>query len=63
MAGVGSFRLSGFKQRGTIAAVIRCITVRDPDDRRASTCRRCSRTLVMEKRGLILMVGATGSGK
>ena len=26
-------------------------------------CRRCCRKLVLEKRGLILMVGATGTGK
>ena len=25
LAGVGSFRLSGFKQRGSVAAVFRCI--------------------------------------
>ena len=60
--GVGSFRLSAFKQRGTVAGVVRHIphlipaleTLNVPD---------VLRELVLEKRGLILMVGATGSGK
>jgi twitching motility protein PilU len=37
----GSFRLSAFKQRGSIAAVIRCIPFRDPDLRIARASRRC----------------------
>ena len=59
---VGSFRLSAFRQRGSIAAVFRCIphdipaldTLGVPD---------VLQGLVLEKRGLILMVGATGTGK
>ncbi|KQW43835.1 type IV pili twitching motility protein PilT [Pelomonas sp. Root662] len=60
--GVGSFRLSGFRQRGSIAAVFRHI----PHD--IPTLESLQLPLVLggmikEKRGLILMVGATGTGK
>jgi twitching motility protein PilU len=59
---VGSFRLSAFKQRGSIAAVFRCIPFVIPalDSLGVPDMLR---QLVMEKRGLILMVGATGTGK
>ncbi|HEY2560820.1 MAG TPA: PilT/PilU family type 4a pilus ATPase [Caldimonas sp.] len=62
LAGVGSFRLSGFKQRGSIAAVFRCIPFEIPTLESLNVPSILS-TLVMEKRGLILMVGATGTGK
>lgn len=62
LTGVGSFRFSGFKQRGSVAAVIRCIPHQIPtlDSLRVPTILN---NLVLEKRGLILMVGATGTGK
>jgi twitching motility protein PilU len=59
---VGSFRLSAFKQRNTIAAVIRCIPVRIPSIDTLNLPPTLA-TLALEKRGLILMVGATGTGK
>ena len=59
---VGSFRLSAFKQRGSIAAVIRCIPVEIPSLDSLGVPPMLSQ-LVTEKRGLILMVGATGTGK
>ena len=59
LAGVGSFRLSGFKQRGSIAAVFRCIPFEIPTLESLNVPSILS-TLVLEKRGLILMVGATG---
>jgi twitching motility protein PilU len=62
MAGVGSFRLSGFKQRGSIAAVFRCIPFNIPALDTLGVPALLN-TLVLEKRGLILMVGATGTGK
>jgi pilus retraction protein PilT len=62
LAGVGSFRLSGFKQRGSIAAVFRCIPF-DIPSLESLNVPSILNTLVMEKRGLILMVGATGTGK
>src|SRR5438874_846303 len=62
LAGVGSFRLSGFKQRGSIAAVFRCIP-HDIPSLESLNVPALLNTLVLEKRGLILMVGATGTGK
>ena len=59
---VGSFRISVMQQRGTPAAVIRYI----PGDIPPLDSLKLPPTLadlVMEKRGLILVVGATGSGK
>jgi twitching motility protein PilU len=62
IAGVGSFRLSAFRQRGSIAAVFRCIPHQIPALESLGLPHLLS-TLVLEKRGLILMVGATGTGK
>jgi twitching motility protein PilU len=62
LAGVGSFRLSGFKQRGSVAAVLRCIPHHIPALDTLNLPGLLN-TLVLEKRGLILMVGATGTGK
>jgi len=62
LARVGSFRLSAFKQRGTIAAVFRCIPHQIPALESLGLPPLLS-SLVVEKRGLILMVGATGTGK
>ena len=62
IAGVGSFRLSAFRQRGSIAAVFRCIPHQIPALDSLGLPGLLS-TLVLEKRGLILMVGATGTGK
>jgi twitching motility protein PilU len=59
---VGSFRLSAFKQRASVAAVIRCIPVRIPSIDTLHLPSILS-SLALEKRGLVLMVGATGTGK
>jgi twitching motility protein PilU len=62
LSGVGSFRLSAFKQRGTVAAVFRCIPHQIP----ALTTLKMPPilgTLAVAKRGLVLIVGATGTGK
>jgi twitching motility protein PilU len=60
--GVGNFRLSAFTQRGCTSAVLRFIPTDIPalDDLRLPAILS---ELVMEKRGLLLVVGATGSGK
>nr|WP_295080209.1 PilT/PilU family type 4a pilus ATPase [uncultured Roseateles sp.] len=60
--GVGSFRLSGFRQRGTIAGVFRHIPHVIPSLEQLNLPPVLGK-LVQEKRGLILMVGATGTGK
>jgi twitching motility protein PilU len=62
LPGVGSFRLSAFRQRGSIAAVFRCIPVVIPTLESLNVPPILS-NLILEKRGLILMVGATGTGK
>ena len=59
---VGSFRLSAFRQRGSIAAVFRCIPFVIPTLESLHVPAILGE-LVLEKRGLILMVGATGTGK
>ncbi|WP_428423879.1 PilT/PilU family type 4a pilus ATPase [Methylibium sp.] len=62
LPGVGSFRLSAFRQRGSLAAVFRCIPVEIPtlDSLKLPPILN---TLILEKRGLILLAGATGTGK
>jgi twitching motility protein PilU len=59
---VGSFRMSAFRQRGSIAAVFRCIPFVIPSLDSLNLPPILSQ-LVLEKRGLVLMVGATGTGK
>ncbi|MDS4014948.1 MAG: PilT/PilU family type 4a pilus ATPase [Candidatus Accumulibacter sp.] len=62
VASLGNFRINLFRQRGTISLVVRYIrgnipaldTLMLPD---------VLASLVMERRGLILIVGSTGSGK
>ncbi|MDO5289545.1 MAG: PilT/PilU family type 4a pilus ATPase [Pseudomonadota bacterium] len=60
--GVGNFRLSAMRQRGTYAAVIRFISPDIPSLDTLNLPAVLSK-LVLEKRGLVLMVGATGAGK
>jgi twitching motility protein PilU len=62
IAGVGRFRVSAMRQRGTLAAVIRFIAVDIPPLATLSVPMVLG-DLIMEKRGLLLMVGATGAGK
>ncbi|MRD48502.1 PilT/PilU family type 4a pilus ATPase [Caenimonas koreensis] len=60
--GVGNFRFSAMRQRGTYAAVIRYITT-DIPPLASLQVPMILGDLIMEKRGLLLMVGATGAGK
>ena len=62
VAGAGNFRVNMMWQRGSVAAVIRYIAFEIPDLRSLSLPQVLAQ-VVMEKRGLILVVGATGSGK
>lgn len=59
---VGIYRLSAFKQRGSVAAVFRYIPSDIPPLESLNVPMSLA-DLVMEKRGLILVVGATGAGK
>jgi twitching motility protein PilU len=60
--GVGNFRFSAMRQRGTYAAVIRFITTEIPPLEGLAVPMILG-DLIMEKRGLLLMVGSTGAGK
>ncbi len=62
LIGVGNFRISGFRQRGTFAFVIRFIPNEIPPLDTLGVPPILT-DLIMEKRGLLLMVGATGAGK
>ncbi len=61
-AGIGRFRVNIFKQRHETSMVIRAITDDIPSLESLGLPPIVKR-LVMQKRGLILFVGATGSGK
>jgi twitching motility protein PilU len=60
--GIGNFRVSGMRQRGSYAAVIRYIPSDIPDLHTLGVPAILA-DLISEKRGLVLMVGATGAGK
>lgn len=62
MAGIGRFRFSGLRQRGSIAAVIRFIPNQVPALNSLGVPMILG-DLILEKRGLLLMVGSTGAGK
>jgi twitching motility protein PilU len=59
---LGRFRLSAFRQRGTISAVFRFVPATIPALGDLGLPPVLAE-LIMEKRGLLLLVGATGSGK
>ena len=60
--GVGNFRINLFWQRGSIGIVVRYITSLIPQIEELSLPSILSE-IIMERRGLVLVVGATGSGK
>ncbi|MGH8751286.1 MAG: PilT/PilU family type 4a pilus ATPase [Burkholderiales bacterium] len=62
MPGLGNFRINLFRQRGQHAMVIRYVKENIPsiDDLGVPAFLK---DLIMEKRGFVLIVGATGSGK
>src|SRR5712675_2419753 len=62
MEGVGSFRISAFRQKGSPAVVVRYIPGGVPPIDSLGI-PEVLKEVIMQKRGLILMVGATGSGK
>jgi twitching motility protein PilU len=59
---VGNFRVNLFWQRGSIGVVVRFITSLIPKIEELALPPILSE-IIMEKRGLVLVVGATGSGK
>ncbi|HET7865409.1 MAG TPA: PilT/PilU family type 4a pilus ATPase [Burkholderiaceae bacterium] len=62
LPGLAVFRLSAFKQRGSVAAVFRCIPTQIPA-LGSLNLPEILQLLILEKRGLILLAGATGAGK
>jgi twitching motility protein PilU len=62
LAGVGTFRISAFRQKGSPAVVVRYIPGSIPP-LDSLGLPEVLKEVIMQKRGLILMVGATGSGK
>lgn len=60
--GIGRFRVNIFKQRNSLALVIRNIKVDIPNADKLGLPPVLKKS-IMEKRGLILFVGGTGSGK
>ncbi|WCM90451.1 PilT/PilU family type 4a pilus ATPase [Acidovorax sp. NCPPB 3576] len=62
LTGVGRFRVSAMRQRGSYAVVIRFIAQHIPPLATLNLPPVLS-DLILEKRGLLLVVGATGSGK
>jgi twitching motility protein PilU len=59
---LGRFRLSAFRQRGSVSAVFRFVPATIPPLGELGLPPVLSE-LIMDKRGLLLIVGATGSGK
>lgn len=62
LEGVGTFRISAFRQKGTPAVVVRYIPGAVPP-LDSLGLPPVLKEIVMQKRGLVLMIGATGSGK
>ncbi|TSE20532.1 Twitching mobility protein [Tepidimonas alkaliphilus] len=62
LAEVGRFRISAMRQRGTCAVVVRYVSGQIPKVSELGIPPVLTR-LIMAKRGLMLVVGATGSGK
>ena len=60
--GIGRFRVSAFVQQGKVGMVVRTITTEIPDIDALGVPAQL-KDIVMQKRGLVVMVGATGSGK
>ena len=60
--GIGRFRVNIFRQRSSISMVIRNIKTDIPDWKLLGLPSVLT-DVIMEKRGLVLFVGATGSGK
>ncbi len=59
---IGRFRVSAFVQQGRVGAALRTIETNIPDVDKMGL-PPILKEVVMGKRGLVLMVGATGSGK
>jgi twitching motility protein PilT len=61
-SGIGRFRVNGFRQRGSISFAFRFVPKEIPSYERLGLPEGVSK-LAQEHRGLVLVTGATGSGK
>lgn len=59
---IGRFRVSAFVQQGKVGMVLRTITTEIPSIEKIGV-PASMKDIAMTKRGLVIMVGATGSGK
>jgi twitching motility protein PilT len=62
ISGVGRFRVNASMQRGSIALTIRCLPMKVPTMEELGLPDICE-TLIMKRKGLILVTGPTSSGK
>jgi len=62
VTGLGRFRVNVFRQRGSLAMIVRIIPLEVPKLKDLNLPERI-RSLASERRGLILVTGTTGSGK
>ena len=62
VAGMGRFRVNVYRQRGTLAIVMRAIPFEIPTFEQLGTPAACQ-ALAEKDRGLVLCVGAAGNGK
>lgn len=62
ISGVGRFRVNVFKQRGTLAAAMRCLPFGIPEPGSLGIPSEVVE-MTTRKRGLVLVTGPTGSGK
>ncbi len=60
--GIGRFRVNAFVQQGRTGCILRTLTTEIPDFDKLDL-PPILKKVVMEKRGLLMVVGATGSGK
>ncbi|TJY56678.1 PilT/PilU family type 4a pilus ATPase [Sinimarinibacterium sp. CAU 1509] len=61
--GLGRFRVNIFNQRGSLGIVMRYVKSRVPRLDEIDGMPSVLKELILNKRGMVLMVGATGSGK
>ena len=63
ISGLGRFRTNVFYQRGSIGAILRVIPTQVPELSTLGLPEDVCEGLAMKKKGLVLVTGATGSGK
>lgn len=63
LAGMGRFRVNGFKQRGTISVVFRYVKNRIPSFAELNLQPETLVKLVQHRDGIVLVCGPTGAGK